>query len=349
MVWIPRWNNPKRKEDNENVVRRALLTGGFAAGASGLLTRKALADTPYPSFAYPLSSLPSMPAATFEWRSPAPRKTRVLYRGRFFAYPIELSLDTISKLGPQGLQDPGDSFIFPPSPSRKDPGNFFLNRFGRELYETFFKSYTEKVWGTACRNMSAEWGAQRVKGLSIMKAVAHAVKKIAHIDALSGKNVETSLIEQCLYPTYGPGQMWERVANIIREQGGDIRMGMRAIQFSARETVSPKSSWACRHTVHRAGRAFLFLAREECHAPSSGWGKHYLREHLRWPRGNRRHISASQTTASVSTDGTSTSFMTLDSIAATSLPRGCDDWDDQMRCRWVRFNCADVGSGRHYP
>jgi hypothetical protein len=64
MVRLPRWNSPKRKEDNENAVRRALLAGAFAAGASGLLTRKALADTPYTSFAYPLSSLPSMRQAT---------------------------------------------------------------------------------------------------------------------------------------------------------------------------------------------------------------------------------------------------------------------------------------------
>lgn len=159
-----------------------------------------------------------------------PRKTRIIYGGKFFAYPVELSLDTLRKLGPIKVFKIGFTYLYAvlfPIRPEKTLEDFFLNRFGRELYETFFKSYTEKVWGTSCANMSAEWGAQRVKGLSIMKAVTHATKKIARIGALSGKGVETSLIEQYLYPTHGPGQMWERVADIVRSKGGEVRMGMR--------------------------------------------------------------------------------------------------------------------------
>ncbi|MGQ0613906.1 MAG: NAD(P)/FAD-dependent oxidoreductase [Planctomycetaceae bacterium] len=159
-----------------------------------------------------------------------PRKTRILYGGRFFAYPVALSLDTLRKLGPRKVFRIGITYLraalFPVRPE-KTLEDFFLNRFGRELYETFFKSYTEKVWGTSCREMSAEWGAQRVKGLSILKAMQHAVKKMARIGALSGKGVETSLIEQFLYPTYGPGQMWEVVAERVTRGGGEIRMGTR--------------------------------------------------------------------------------------------------------------------------
>lgn len=156
-----------------------------------------------------------------------PRKTRIVYGGKFFNYPVELSLDTLLKLGPVKVVKIGFTYVyaalFPIAPE-VTLEDFFINRFGRELYETFFKSYTEKVWGTPCHEMSAEWGAQRVKGLSITKAVLHAAKKVFRIGALSGKGVETSLIEQFLYPALGPGQMWERVAEIIKEKGGEIRM-----------------------------------------------------------------------------------------------------------------------------
>ena len=164
-----------------------------------------------------------------------PRKTRIIYGGKFFAYPVELSLDTLIKLGPVKVLKIGFTYLYAvlfPIRPEKTLEDFFLNRFGKELYETFFKSYTEKVWGTPCTNMSAEWGAQRVKGLSIMKAVAHAARKIAHVGALSGKGVETSLIEQYLYPTYGPGQMWETVAKRIRERGGEILMGTRVVALT---------------------------------------------------------------------------------------------------------------------
>lgn len=169
-----------------------------------------------------------------------PRKTRIVYGGKFFAYPVELSLDTLIKLGPAKVFRIGFTYLkavlFPVRPE-KTLEDFFLNRFGKELYETFFKSYTEKVWGTECKNMSAEWGAQRVKGLSIVKVLHHAAKKIMRAGALGGKNVETSLIEQYLYPTYGPGQMWERVAHKIRDLGGDVLLGARVVELHCRESV----------------------------------------------------------------------------------------------------------------
>ncbi len=167
-----------------------------------------------------------------------PRKTRIIYGGKFFSYPIELSTDTLRKLGPVKVLKIGLTYLwavlFPVRPE-KTLEDFFLNRFGKELYETFFKSYTEKVWGTECKNMSAEWGAQRVKGLSIVKVITHAVKKITRVGALSSKSVETSLIEQYLYPTYGPGQMWEHVADKIRDLGGEIRLGTRVVELQHRE------------------------------------------------------------------------------------------------------------------
>ena len=167
-----------------------------------------------------------------------PRKTRILYRGKFFAYPVELSLDTLVKLGPVKVVRAGVTYVYAvlfPRKPEKTLEDFFINRFGRELYETFFKSYTEKVWGVACADMSAEWGAQRVKGLSISKAVSHALKKLLRIGALSGKKVEMSLIEQFLYPAYGPGFMWEVVARKVREAGGEVRMGVDVIGVTHQE------------------------------------------------------------------------------------------------------------------
>ncbi|MDP2648749.1 MAG: NAD(P)/FAD-dependent oxidoreductase [bacterium] len=161
-----------------------------------------------------------------------PRKTRILYGGNFYAYPVELSFDTLRKLGPVKVFKIGVTYVWAallPRRPEKTLEDFFINRFGRELYLTFFKSYTEKVWGVPCRELSAEWGAQRIKGLSIMKAVQHAAKKALAVGPLSGKKVETSLIEQFLYPTYGPGFMWETVAKRVQEMGGEIIMGAEVV------------------------------------------------------------------------------------------------------------------------
>ena len=166
-----------------------------------------------------------------------PRKTRIIHGGTFFAYPVELSWDTVRKLGALKMFRIGFTYvwarIFPIRPE-KTLEDFFLNRFGRELYLTFFKSYTEKVWGVSCKELSAEWGAQRVKGLSITKAIQHALRKIFRIGALSGKNVETSLIEQFLYPTFGPGQMWEKTAREVEKHGGEVLMGTKVKRLEVR-------------------------------------------------------------------------------------------------------------------
>ena len=157
-----------------------------------------------------------------------PRKTRIFYDGKLFTYPVELSADTFFKLGVVKSLRIGATYmharLFPRKPERTLE-DFFINRFGDELYKTFFKSYTEKVWGKSCSELSAEWGAQRIKTLSLSGAVAHAFKKVMRMSMLSRKSVETSLIEQFLYPVYGPGQLWERVAELIREKGGEVRLG----------------------------------------------------------------------------------------------------------------------------
>ena len=110
-----------------------------------------------------------------------PRKSRIYYLRKFFDYPITLTATTLGNLGAVRTMKVGMSYMksrvsqIEPEKSLED---FLINRFGRELYLTFFKSYTEKVWGTPCDEISAEWGAQRIKGLSLTTAVKHFVKKM---------------------------------------------------------------------------------------------------------------------------------------------------------------------------
>lgn len=153
------------------------------------------------------------------------RLSRIFYLRKFFDYPVSLNLRTIGNLGFMRLVKIGFSYLkallFPVE--EKSLEDFFINRFGRELYLTFFKDYTEKVWGVPCNEIEPEWGAQRIKGLSITKALLHMVSEIFRSQKdIEQKNIETSLIQQFLYPKFGPGQMWEEVAKQITALGGEI-------------------------------------------------------------------------------------------------------------------------------
>ncbi|MHB8973475.1 MAG: NAD(P)/FAD-dependent oxidoreductase [Pirellulaceae bacterium] len=157
-----------------------------------------------------------------------PRRSRIYFERKFFDYPIRLSVDTVQKLGFARMAKIGASYARAAAcPIRNEATleDFFINRFGRELYRTFFESYTEKVWGRPCTEISAEWGVQRIKGLSIGKAILHAISKPFQQGGrcdVAQKQTETSLIEQFLYPKFGPGQMWELAAEEIERLGGRV-------------------------------------------------------------------------------------------------------------------------------
>jgi protoporphyrinogen oxidase len=163
-----------------------------------------------------------------------PRKSRIYFLRSFFDYPLALNAQTLRQLGLWRMAKIGMGYVRArlfPRRNEKTLEDFLINRFGNELYLTFFKSYTEKVWGVPCNQISAEWGAQRIKGLSLRTAIAHFFKKTFSREKsgdIAQKGTETSLIEKFLYPKYGPGQLWEYVADLITKKGGEVRMGWRA-------------------------------------------------------------------------------------------------------------------------
>ena len=169
------------------------------------------------------------------------RLSRIFYRRRFFDYPLKLNTNTLGNMGLVETLRIGLSYSQArlirrtPETSLED---FLVNRFGERLYRTFFKDYTEKVWGVPCSEISAEWGAQRIKGLSVKKALAHAMASPSRSSRdTSQKGTETSLIERFLYPKFGPGQMWEEVARQVAERGGEIHLRHRVVGVERKGTT----------------------------------------------------------------------------------------------------------------
>ena len=175
------------------------------------------------------------------------RLSRIFYRRRFFDYPLKLNGATLGNLGPGYTAAVGASYVkarLAPRSPEVTLEDFLVNRFGDKLYRTFFKDYTEKVWGVPCEQISAEWGAQRIKGLSVSKALWHAVSKPFKGGDTAQKGTETSLIERFLYPRLGPGP----------DVGGRGRAdrGRRR-----RDLPAPPHSWnsSYRHARRCSGRA----------------------------------------------------------------------------------------------
>jgi protoporphyrinogen oxidase len=161
------------------------------------------------------------------------RKSRIYFLRRFFDYPISLTAATFRNMGLTRTVRCGVSYLrsaLLPQREEKSLEDFIINRFGKQLYLTFFKSYTEKVWGVPCNKISAEWGAQRIKGLLLKGVITHFLKKTfggKHSSNIAQKTTETSLIEKFLYPKLGPGQLWEHAAGLVKKSGGEIHLGIQ--------------------------------------------------------------------------------------------------------------------------
>ena len=148
------------------------------------------------------------------------RVSRIFYLRKFFDYPISLKWRTFANMGLGRTLKAGCGYVGAMVHKRKENSleDFYINRFGRPLYEMFFEDYTEKVWGEHPSQLGADWGAQRVKGLSLMGILKDVVMRPFRRDKTK---VETSLIEEFIYPKYGPGQLWEYVAEDVDRMAGD--------------------------------------------------------------------------------------------------------------------------------
>ena len=155
------------------------------------------------------------------------RLSRIYFLKKFFDYPISFKVETFLNLGFLNVIKAGFGYLFSCVKKREENSleDFYINRFGIPLYKMFFEDYTEKLWGIHPAKISADWGAQRVKGLSLIKVLKNAVLKIL------GKyeNTETSLIEEFLYPKKGPGQFYEALASKIIDMGGEIIFNQKVV------------------------------------------------------------------------------------------------------------------------
>ena len=162
------------------------------------------------------------------------RVSRIYFLKKFFDYPISLKAETFKNMGLGRTIKAGFGYVGATIFKKEENSlrNFYINRFGKPLYEMFFEDYTTKLWGRDPKDISADWGAQRVKGLSLTKAVWNVLSK-----PFRGKNskVETSLIEQYSYPKKGPGQLYEMMASEIERMGGTIIKGAKVVGINTED------------------------------------------------------------------------------------------------------------------
>jgi protoporphyrinogen oxidase len=160
-----------------------------------------------------------------------PRSSRIYYRGKFFTYPLK-PFEALWKLGIFESVLCVLSFLkarLRPTPNPKTFEDWVVNQFGERLFRIFFKTYTEKVWGMSCQEISADWAAQRIKGLSLGSAIKHAFLSWRKPKKTNRKQVVKTLIDTFRYPRLGPGMMWEAFANKVREFGGEVLLGRRVV------------------------------------------------------------------------------------------------------------------------
>jgi protoporphyrinogen oxidase len=163
-----------------------------------------------------------------------PRLSRIYYRGKFFSYPLK-AFEALAKLGPLQSALCLASFAYARAFPVKAPKTFHQwvrNQFGERLFSIFFKTYTEKVWGMSCDEISADWAAQRIKGLSLWGAVVDGLRRSLGWQKAGGAAAKT-LLESFRYPRRGPGMMWEACARKVKDLGGEIVMDrkLRSLAF----------------------------------------------------------------------------------------------------------------------
>ena len=163
------------------------------------------------------------------------RVSRIYYLKKFFDYPVSLKLETFKNMGFVRTMKAGFSYLKTIFVKKDETSleNFYINRFGKVLYGMFFEKYTEKLWGRHPSNISADWGAQRVKGVSISAVIKDMFNKV--FGKKNKENTETSLIEQFWYPKYGPGELWEKLAQEFEGLGGQILKGYEVQKINRKD------------------------------------------------------------------------------------------------------------------
>lgn len=165
------------------------------------------------------------------------RLSHILYQGKLFDYPVSLSPSTLAKLGVAKTMRIGLSYLsarLRPIRQEKSLEDFLTNRFGRALYEQFFRDYTEKVWGVACADIDPAWGQQRIRGVSVSEVMRHAWRRLLRGTLM--EDVEKSLTGWFYYPKLGPGQLWETLARRVETGGGEIALGTEVTTIEVRDS-----------------------------------------------------------------------------------------------------------------
>lgn len=211
------------------------------------------------------------------------RLSRIYFRKQYFSYPIR-ALETFRKLGLTETIRCIASYVRAklfPARAPKSVEAWVTNQFGRRLYEMFFKTYTEKVWGMDCRDISADWASQRIKGLSLTGAIRHALQHAMHgsTGAADGKPVIKTLIEEFRYPALGPGMMWDACRDHVVANGGQVLLGhsVTALQHDASNgqwivTTASEShgeqQWSSAHVISSAPLAEMIPSIKPSFEPS---------------------------------------------------------------------------------
>jgi protoporphyrinogen oxidase len=206
-----------------------------------------------------------------------PRLSRIYYNGRFFSYPLK-AFEALNNLGYLESALCVLSYLHKQVFPHDHPETFHQwvsNQFGERLFSIFFKTYTEKVWGMSCDEISADWAAQRIKGLDLWSAMANALRRSMRpqgggTDSGCGEVIKT-LIESFRYPRKGPGMMWETAARRVKERGGMIHMGhalerLRYDRASARWSATARRADGSRATFTAAHVISSAPIRELCRA-----------------------------------------------------------------------------------
>jgi len=171
------------------------------------------------------------------WKYNVPRLSRIYFDGKFFAYPLK-AFDALFKLGLLKSTFYISSYLYYkmfPIKNVRSFEDWVTNNFGKQLYLAFFKTYTEKVWGISCKDISADWAAQRIKGLSLTEAIMNALNSLVPQKKSSNKKVIKTLIDNFDYPIYGPGMLWESAKNKIDSLGGQIFIGSKVTKVQLKD------------------------------------------------------------------------------------------------------------------